>query len=90
MASVCSIRQGIPHDDASTLAAGSHAFIQHESYLAYRHMCVEQAEHVATMIAQHVWHPHAPFTEGQVAQLVLGVCRSKLTPRVFKGLFGCT
>ena len=88
-ASVCSIKVGLPHDTACVLQPGDHAFVQHPSFVSYRHMCVEPEQHVLKMVEQNVWPQNQPCSPQLVQQLIAGVCASKLTPRIYKGFFGC-
>lgn len=87
--SATSIRDGIPHDTACELYPGEHPFIQHPSYIAYRHLRIDSAAHVEKMISSAMWAPHEPCADVLLQRIVAGVCKSKLTPREFKQLFGC-
>lgn len=89
LASVCSIKSGLPYDDACELHPGDHAFIQHPSYVAYRYMCIEQVAHVSDMIDKGVWREHTPVAADVLRRMTGGVCASRLTPRMYKSLFGC-
>jgi hypothetical protein len=89
MVSVTSIRAGIPHDSTCELGVGDHPFIQHPSYVNYRHLRMDASPHVEKMIGDSIWLPHQPCTLELLNRIVAGVCASKLTPREFKALFGC-
>jgi hypothetical protein len=89
MVGVTSIKPGVPHDPACILQVGQHPFIQHASFLAYRHMRVDPAAHVQQMVAGGVWQPHSACSQQLLQDAIAGVCASKLTPRAMKTIFGC-
>ncbi len=89
MVSATTLRDGVPHDPACVLEAGDHPFIQHRSYLAYRHMRIDSSAHVETMVNRAVWKPHDPCAGELLHRILVGVCQSRLTPREYKNLFLC-
>lgn len=89
MVSATTLRADIPHDPACVLNPGDHPFIQHPSYISYRHIRVDGSPHVQQMVQQEVWLPHTPCSPELLSKIVSGVCTSRLTPREFKRLFGC-
>jgi hypothetical protein len=89
MVSMTTLRPGIPHDPACVLQPGDHPFIRHPSYVAYRHLRLDQSLHVETMIDRAVWTLSDACTPELLARITAGVCTSKLTAREFKRLFRC-
>lgn len=89
MVCICTVDESLPYDEACVLQPGQHPFIQHPSYLAYRHMRVDSASHVDRMIATNVWIPQTDCTVAVLQQIRAGVCASRLTRREFKQLFNC-
>lgn len=89
MVSATSIRDGVPHDSACELMPGDHPFIQHPSYISYRNLRVDGCPHIENMVESSVWTAHQPCSVELLARIVAGVCKSKLTSREFKLLFGC-
>ena len=89
MVSATSIKEGIPHDPACELAPGDHPFIQHSSYISYRNLRVDACPHIESMVGSSAWTSHQPCSSVLLARIVSGVCKSKLTSREFKTLFGC-
>lgn len=89
MVGATTLRSGVPHDPACVLAPGEHAFIQHDSYLAYRHLRLDACRHVESMVGSAVWKPHAPCSADLLKRIVAGVCLSRLTPREYKRIFQC-
>lgn len=87
---ICTLRLGIPHDDACVLSPGAHPFVKVDSYISYRHACVESEDHAVAMLAKGVWTVHEASCSPDVLQRVVdGLCRSRLVPRIFKQLMGC-
>jgi hypothetical protein len=89
MVNITSIKAGIPHDPACQLQPGDHPFVQHPSFVAYRHLRIDSVPHVDLMVRNQVWMLHQPCTPQLLARITAGVCLSKLTSREFKRLFGC-
>jgi hypothetical protein len=89
MASATTLRGGVPFDDACVLNPGDHPFIQHRSYIAYRYLRIDTADHVDSMVVTAGWLPHEPCTPELLGRIIAGVCRSRLTPREYKRIFGC-
>ena len=89
MVSATTLRDGVPHDPACVLEAGDHSFVQHRSYLAYRHMRLDVSQHVERMVNSAVWKPHDPCSANLLKRIVAGVCQSRLTPREYKRIFQC-
>jgi hypothetical protein len=89
MVSATTLREGIPHDPACVLEPGDHPFIQHRSFISYRHLRLDTDPHVGRMVDSAVWSRHEPCTPALLQRIVAGVCLSKLTPREYKRLFGC-
>ena len=89
MASITSIRTDIPFDGACILQPGEHPFVQHPSYVAYRYLRLDGEPHIARMVASSVWRVHQPCAPLLLQRVVDGVCKSKLTPREYKRIFGC-
>ncbi len=90
LVSLCSVHDGVPYDPACVLEAGDHPFIQRKSYIAYRHMRVDSEAHVDAMLEKGVWQSHVDCTPSVMQQIIGNVCASKLAPREFKRLFGCS
>ena len=86
-ASATTKRDGIPYDPACVLGVGDHPFIQHTSYIAYRHMRLDSVAHVERMVSSSCWTPHEPCGGELLERVVAGIYTSKLTPREFKQLF---
>lgn len=86
---VCSIPESIPYDNACLVHPGEHPFIQHDSYVAYRHMRIDPTAHVDRMVEQRVWVPHEACPDALRRRIAGGICASRLTPREFKRLFDC-
>lgn len=89
MVNATTIRDGIPHDAACVLAPGCHPFISSPSYMRYRDAVIEDVQHVTNLVNQGVWPAHHPIVVSALAQIVAGVCRSKLVRREFKRIFNC-
>lgn len=84
-----SIRAGIPHDAACVLAPGCHPFVQHESYIAYRHLRVDPVTHLCAMMATGVWSPHERCADALLQKILTGLCASKFAAREMKIAFDC-
>jgi hypothetical protein len=89
MASVTSIRAGIPHDAACEVNTGDHPFVQHPSYIAYRYSRIDPLDHVAHMVSTGVWSPHSQCTPELLNRIRAGACLSRLSSREFKQILGC-
>ena len=89
LASICSVPNNVPYHTACVLQVGQHPFIQHPSYVSYRHLRIETEAHVDNMIATNVWIPQPACSNALLQQIVSQVCASRLTPREFKQLFNC-
>lgn len=88
MVSATSVREGVPYDPSCLLHPGEHPFIQHPSYIAYRHLRIDPFEHINSMVGS-VWKPHEPFSPALLQRVLKGVCESRMTPREFKLIFRC-
>lgn len=78
-----------PYDATCVLVPGDHPFIKHPSYIAYRHMRIESSPHLCACVGKSVFVPHDPCSADLLARVVDGVCKSRMTPREFKRIFGC-
>lgn len=88
MVSATSIRDGVPYDPACVLSLGDHPFIQHQSYISYRHLRIDPLGHVSNLVGSS-WKPHEACSQELLQRIINGVCISRLTPREFKAIFGC-
>ena len=73
-----------PFDNTCVLAAGCHPFVQHDSYVYYRHTRIEQERDVLQRLAQGVYIPHEPVTAAVLARIRAGLLQSPFTRREFK------
>jgi len=88
-ACICTLDVDIPHDAACILQPGDHPFIQHPSYVSYRHMRVDPVAHVDQMLVKNLWQAHIDCAATLHQRITAGVCASRLSPREFKRLFNC-
>lgn len=86
MVSATTLRPELPHDNACVLNAGDHPFIQHPSYVTYRHARLDARAHIVEMVRSGVWVPHEPCSDDLAARVLYGMRVSRLAPREFKSL----
>jgi hypothetical protein len=86
--SVTSIKPDLPFDDACVLKVGDHPFIQHDSYVAYRHLRIDPLPHVERLVQSGVWQPHTPCSPELLERIIRGVHLSRMTSRENKKIFG--
>lgn len=79
----------IPHDPGCILNAGDHAFIKHDSYMAYRWIRYEQPSHIDHMRQQGLFISQPDVDPIVLKRIRVGLCKSKLTDRRLKKLVGC-
>ena len=87
--SITSIYHGVPFDPASVLHPGDHPFINHPSYVLYRHARIDPMGHFEKMVLDGIWKPLtncSPMTFDKINQ---GACISKLISREIKAFLGC-
>lgn len=76
----------VPFDRTCVIVAGCHPFVQHDSYVSYRHTRIEQERDVVARIAQGVYIPHEPIDVALLQRIRAGLLVSPFTRREFKRL----
>ena len=83
--SICSIRDA-PHDSTRILKAGSHPFVNRDSYVAYRHARIDTAGHLQQLVKERVFVPLDPFRGELLQAIQAGLFTSPHTPNYLKHL----
>lgn len=87
LACICSVpTSGIPYDNMRILAADTHPFIGHDSYVSYRHFQVMPAARILQSVATGVYVLHTPFVPEYVSHMISGYHASRRIPGYLKGL----
>jgi hypothetical protein len=81
----CTIRSG-PYDDTCVLQAGSHPFLNANSFVAYRHARMDQATHLQNGVASGIFVPRPSLDDRLLNAVRDGLYRSPQTPRYLKRL----
>lgn len=84
---ITTVYDGTPYDDACVLEAGEHPFIQHRSYVAYRHARLDTAAHVATMVESGAWIPREALSPALLEKILAGARNSRQMSREYKRFF---
>lgn len=87
VACFCSVPQtGIPFDTTRVFEAGAHDFFVHQTYVAYKHFQVMQAQHLAYCVQNGPYVVREPnFGAADVAWIIDGY---KVSTRISRGLKG--
>lgn len=86
LASICSIKAGVPYDDACVLRAGDHPFIEHDSYVEYRFARLDPAEDVESRVKQGVFVQKEDCSAVLIRQIIVGALASRRINREYKAL----
>jgi hypothetical protein len=89
LASICTVYEGVPHDEACELEAGDHDFIDHESYVRYRDLRCDTPDHVDQMLNTGVWLAQPRASNSLLRRMRAGICSSRLVSKLFQHLLGC-
>jgi len=79
MASLSSLRPGVPHDASCILYAGDHSFVKRESYVVYQKARVESVDKILRGVKAGQLIPHDPMESGILARICKGLEESRLT-----------
>jgi hypothetical protein len=82
-AGATTLHEGAPHDPACVIEAGEHPFIQHRSYIAYRHMRIHPAPDAETY-AGRLWTQHQNCDEALLKRIISGIFQSHHTKKYIK------
>jgi hypothetical protein len=85
-AAITSVRENVPHDPTCIIDPGEHPFIKHTSYIAYRHMRIDPASHIQTMLAG-TWTPCEDCSSALLERIIRGVTISCQTAQEFTRIF---
>ncbi len=58
MVCMCSIKDGVPFDDACILEVGDHPFVQHRSYIDYKFCEMRSADDIEAKVQNGTFVPH--------------------------------
>ncbi|MDE3022762.1 MAG: hypothetical protein KGI54_13045 [Pseudomonadota bacterium] len=84
---VCSIPgNGVFYDNTCTLEAGSHSFIKHRSYIAYRHTRIETDRALQARVADGVFKLRASCADPPFSEIKDGLNTTSHTKNAFKNL----
>jgi len=88
VACFCSVPEtSIPYDTTTVFAAGSHPFFVRQTYVAYKHFQVMQAQHLTNCVLNGPYLVRAPdFSAADVAWIINGYKQSTKVARGMKGL----
>ena len=86
LVNLSSVREGAPFDDTCVLDAGTHPFVQHRSFVFYRHARVEPESHMLRLVEQGLFKPHEPRAAETFQRIKAGLYASPHTKREFKRL----
>lgn len=84
LASVESIKPGIILDDSCLLGPGDHPFIEHDSFVNYRHTRLETARHIEARINDGVFVLKEPCSPELIRRIIQGAMQSRRISREFK------
>lgn len=84
LASVESIKPGIIVDDSCLLGPGDHPFIEHDSFVNYRHTRLEAAQHIEARINDGVFVLKEPCSPELIRRIIQGAMQSRRISREFK------
>jgi hypothetical protein len=77
----------LPYESNLVFNAGDHPFFVRQTYVAYRHFQVMQAQHLTNCVQNGPYTARAPdFSPDVVASIIAGYRQSTRIPRSFKGL----
>jgi hypothetical protein len=76
-------------DGTTKLAPGSHRFINKDSYVFYRKARIESSITLSRGVDQGKFILHDMIDDRLLAQIMIGLCSSKQTPRKVKRYAGC-
>ena len=77
---ISTIREGIWYDDTRLIHAGSHEFIQENSYVNYRYAVIKKCVLIAKMVDGWVYHTKRDFSNDLTDFVLSGVRESDMTP----------
>lgn len=72
------------YDSACIVKKGEHPFVQHDSYVLYRKLEIEDFEHVIKCVNDGPWRPADPVSAELLLRMQRGVNISGDTPRKYK------
>lgn len=84
MASLSTVRPGIPHDPTCVLQPGSHPFVVQDSYVVYGAMRIDRVVDLDTRVAQGFFVPHDPMPAALLQRIQAGRLASPRTKQEFK------
>lgn len=79
MVSLSSIKVGVPYDPSCILSVGDHAFVRHDSYVAYQRARLEEVDKLLRGVKNGQLLPHAPMNSAVFARICRGLELSRHT-----------
>lgn len=84
---ICSVpTNSLHYDDACVLNVGSHPFVAHASYVAYKHTRIESSNALIALVSKGIFTPHAPCSDPPFSDIKAGLNSSIFAKRAFKNL----
>ena len=83
LVNVSSIRNA-PYDYTCILEPGSHPFIKHRSFVAYRHARVDREESLIQKVSASLFTPHEPLDDKLLKRVKTGLYDSPQTRKFLK------
>lgn len=87
LASLSSVRAGVPHDPSCILHAGDHPFVKRDSYVLYQKMRLEEVEKVLRGVRSGQLIPLEPMDGAVFARICKGLEESRLTSARFRDFY---
>jgi hypothetical protein len=84
MACMCSVKDGMPFDDACILEVGDHPFVQHQSYIDYRFCELRPADEIEAKVQEGTLVPHGDCSIALLRRIIASADASKRISREMK------
>lgn len=81
VASVCSVKEGVPYDQTCILEPSDHPFIKHKSYVDYSKTKIVEGQRLTNGVQQGKFVHKGMISETVVVKIINGVLASKRTPK---------
>ncbi len=84
MVCMCSIKEGIPFDDACVLDIGEHQFVRHRSYIDYSKCQLHAAEDIEAKVQAGIVVPHEDCSLKLIRRIIASADASKRISKEMK------
>ena len=81
---MCSVKDGMPFDDACILEVGDHPFVQHQSYIDYRFCELRPADEIEAKVQEGTLVPHGDCSIALLRRIIASADASKRISREMK------